>query len=40
LRLGRGLWTATGQKALQALSLPGYTGQRRDELLRLYVQLQ
>ena len=40
LRLGRGLWTATGQKALQALSLPGYTGQRRDELLRIYVQLQ
>src|SRR6266508_1821325 len=40
LRLGRGLWTTTGQKALQALSLPGYTGQRRDELLRLYVQLQ
>src|SRR5437660_12749509 len=40
LRRGRGLWTATWQKALQALSLPGYTGQRRDELLRLYVQLQ
>jgi transposase len=40
LRLGRGLWTAAGQKALQALSLPGYTSQRRDELLRLYVQLQ
>src|SRR5256712_1941515 len=40
LRRGRGLWTATGQKALQALSLPSYTSQRRDELLRLYVQLQ
>src|SRR2546430_11953235 len=40
LRQGRGLWTATGQKALQALSLPSYTRQRRDELLRLYVQLQ
>ena len=40
LRRGRGLWTATGQKALQALSLAGYTSQRRDELLRLYVQLQ
>jgi transposase len=39
LRRGRGLWTATGQKALQALSLPGYTRQRRDELLRLYVWL-
>jgi hypothetical protein len=40
LRRGRGLWTATGQKELQALSLPRYTRQRRDELLRLYVQLQ
>jgi transposase len=40
LRRGRGLWTANGQKALQALSLAGYTRQRRDELLRLYVQLQ
>jgi transposase len=40
LRRGRGLWTATGQKELQALSLLGYTSQRRDELLRLYVQLQ
>jgi transposase len=40
LRRGRGLWTATGQKALQALSLPSYTSQRRDELLRLYGQLQ
>ena len=40
LRRGRGLWTASGQKALQALSLPSYTRQRRDELLRLYVQLQ
>jgi transposase len=40
LRRGRGLWTGTGQKALQALSLPRYTSQRRDELLRLYVQLQ
>lgn len=40
LRRGRGLWTATGQNALQSLSLAGYTRQRRDELLRLYVQLQ
>ena len=40
LRRGRGLWTASGQKALQALSLPRYSRQRRDELLRLYVQLQ
>jgi transposase len=29
LRLGRGLWTAAGQKALQALSLAGYTRQRQ-----------
>ena len=28
LRRGRGLWTATGQKALQALSLPNYTSQK------------
>jgi transposase len=40
LRRGRGLWTAAGQKALQALSLPSYSSQRRDQLLRLYVQLQ
>jgi transposase len=40
LRRGRGLWTTTGQKELQALSLAGYTRQRRDELLRLYLQLQ
>jgi len=35
LRRGRGLWTETGQKALQALSLPSYTSQRRDELHRI-----
>ena len=40
LRRGRGLWSASGLKALQALSLPSYTGQRRDQLLHLYVQLQ
>ena len=40
LRRGRGLWTATGQKELQALSLPSYSSQRRDELLRLYLQLR
>src|SRR4029077_7114392 len=40
LRRGRGLWTASGKKAQQALSLPSYTSQRRDALLRLYVQLQ
>ena len=40
LRQGRGLWSAAGQSALQSLPLPPYTGQRRDELLRLYGQLQ
>ena len=40
LRQGRGLWSPTGQKALQALVLPRYTSQRRDQLRSLYVQLQ
>ena len=40
LRQGRGLWSAEGQSALQALPLPPYTGQRRNELLGLYRQLQ
>ena len=33
LRKGRGLWNAAGQSAVQALSLPPYTGQRRNQLL-------
>jgi transposase len=40
LRQGRALWSTAGQSALQALPLPPYRGQRRTELLRLYVQLQ
>ena len=40
LRQGRALWSATGQTALEALPLPPYTRQRRDELLALYAQLQ
>jgi transposase len=40
LRQGHALWSARGQSALQALSLPPYTRQRRTELLRLYVELQ
>lgn len=40
LRQGRGLWSAKGQSALQALPLPPYSSQRRDELLGLYRQLQ
>lgn len=40
LRRGQGLWSQAGQTALQALPLAPYTGQRRDELLSLYNQLQ
>lgn len=40
LRQGRGLWSAAGQSALQALPLPPYTSQRRNELLGWYRQLQ
>jgi len=40
LRKGKGLWTQAGLATLEALPLPGYTAQRRDELLRLYAQLQ
>src|SRR4029077_19477569 len=40
LRQGRGLWSQAGQRALQALALPPYTSQRRDQLLSLYGQLQ
>ena len=40
LRQGRGLWSAEGQSALQALPLPPYTAQRRNELLSLQGQLQ
>ena len=40
LRKGKALWTATGRQALQDLALPDYTAQRRDELLRLYTQLE
>ena len=40
LRKGRALWSAAGQGALEALPLPPYTGQKRTELLSLYVELQ
>jgi transposase len=40
LRRGHGLWREAGQSALQALPLPPYNQQRRDELLRLYRQLR
>lgn len=39
LRKGSALWTAVGRQALQSLVLPDYTTQRRDELLRMYTQL-
>jgi len=40
LRRGPGLWSGTGQSALQALPLAHYTSQRRNALLSLYAQLQ
>src|ERR1700745_921005 len=40
LREGRALWTVAGRRALQDLSLPPYTDQRRDEWLALYTQLE
>ena len=40
LRRGHALWSAAGQSALRALPLACYTSQRRNELLRLYAQLQ
>jgi transposase len=40
LRKGKALWSEVGLRALTALPLPTYTAQRRDELLRLYQELQ
>src|SRR5436190_7584150 len=40
LRQGSALWSQAGQAAMQALPLPLYTSQRRNELLLLCVQLQ
>jgi transposase len=40
LRKGHALWSAVGQSALEALLLPPYTSQRRNELVGLYAQLQ
>jgi transposase len=40
LRRGTALWSQAGKTALQVLPLPPYTSQRRNELLRLYAQLQ
>jgi transposase len=40
LRQGRALWSTRGQCVLQALPLPPYSAQRRNELLGMYGQLQ
>ena len=40
LRRGAGLWSHGGQEALSALCLPPHAGLRRNELMRLYAQLQ
>ena len=40
LRKGTGLWSQAGIAVLQALPLPCYTAQRRNELLGLYAQLR
>lgn len=40
LRKGTSLWTAAGLETLQRLPLPPYTRQRRNQLLRLYAELQ
>src|SRR5262252_7258157 len=40
LRKGRGLWNAAGQSAVQALALPPYRAQRRNQLLGMYGHLQ
>ena len=40
LRRGTGLWSKTGLHAIRSLPLPPYATERRDALLRLYVQLQ
>jgi len=40
LRKGKAVWSQAGVACLEALPLPPYTRQRRDELLRLYAQLQ
>ena len=40
MRQGHAVWSAAGQSALPFFPLPPYTPQRRNELLRLYAQLQ
>ncbi len=40
LRRGTSLWSKAGLHAIQSLRLPPYATERRDALVRLYVQLQ
>jgi transposase len=40
MRRGTSLWSKTGLHAIGSLSLPPYATERRDALVRLYVQLQ
>ena len=40
LRRGSSLWSKAGLQAIRSLTLPPYSGQRRDALVRLYGQLQ
>jgi transposase len=40
LRRGSGLWSKAGLHAIRAIPLPRYATERRDALVRLYLQLQ
>ena len=40
IRRGAGLWSKAGQRTMAELALPPHTGMRRDELIRLRVQLE
>jgi transposase len=40
IRRGAGLWSKAGQRTIGELALPPHSGMRRDELMRLRVQLQ
>jgi transposase len=40
LRRGRGLWSKAGLHAIRSIALPPYSTERRDALVRLYLQLQ
>jgi transposase len=40
LRRGTGLWSKAGLHAIRSIPLPPYSSERRDALVRLYLQLQ